>query len=53
VPPARAPGNEFEVEDDAAAKAAAKAAARRRHIRRSMKGNARNASLDPDDGIDL
>lgn len=53
VPPAKAPGNEFEVEDDAAAKAAAKAAARRRHLRRSMKGNARNASLDPDDGIDL
>jgi len=50
VTPPKAPSNEFGGEDDVEA---AKAAARRRHLGRSMRGNARNASLDPDDGIDL
>jgi type IV secretion system protein VirD4 len=49
VPRPKAPGNEFGGDEEDAAKAAA----RRRHIRRSMRGNARNASLDPNDGIEL
>jgi type IV secretion system protein VirD4 len=50
VPPPKAPGNEFGGGEDLDA---AKGAARRRHLGRAMRRNARNASLDPDDGIGL
>ncbi len=49
VPPAKAPETEFDFDDDPGDDAARD----RRQINRSMARNARNASLDPDDGIDL
>jgi type IV secretion system protein VirD4 len=50
VPPAKAPEKEFDFDNDDLGDDAARD---RRQIDRSMARNARSASLDPDDGIDL
>ena len=50
VPPAKAPEKEFDFDDNDPGDDAARD---RRQIDRSMARNARNAALDPDDGIDL
>ncbi|MCC4232633.1 conjugal transfer protein TraG [Sphingobium soli] len=50
APPAKAPEKEFDFDNDDPGDDAARD---RRQIDRSMARNARNASLDPDDGIDL
>ena len=50
VPPTKAPEKEFDFDDNDPGDDAARD---RRQIDRSMARNARNASLDPDDGIDL
>lgn len=50
VPPTKAPEKEFDFDDNDPGDDAARD---RRQIDRSMARNARNASLDPNDGIDL
>jgi type IV secretion system protein VirD4 len=50
APSTKLPTNEFSNEEE---DRPAKAAVRRRQMGRAMRGNARNAALDPDDGIEL
>ncbi|MFM2279328.1 MAG: hypothetical protein RLZZ444_1559, partial [Pseudomonadota bacterium] len=50
VPAPKPPVNEFDLDRDAPEDDAARA---KREADRTMNRNARNASLDPDDGIDL